>query len=105
MILQKKIINDNPQYLEEFNELKERSDISEVKFILLKGYIYVGGRDIHDMLIMYSAISLNEVTRSILGEFIATGYHHYNILNEALKPEQIKEIRSWKKMEWYKVKL
>ena len=91
----KKIIANNPEYLEEYNDLKKNSNITESIFLVLKGYLYVGGTDVNDMLTIYSSISLNEITREILGEYKAVGYSIYDIIRQELTDEEKKQIKSW----------
>ena len=90
------IINSNPELQKEYNEIRKKGIISESVFLVMKGYIYVGGReDRNYMGTMYSSISLNENTKNILSEMKEEGHYSYDIIREELTGKQKDQIRSW----------
>ena len=92
------IINNNPELLEEYNKIRQAGVISQSVFLVMKGYVYVGGREDKDYIgAMYSSISLNQNTRAIVSDMKESGHYAYDIVNEELTNEQKNEIRSWYK--------
>ena len=92
-----KIINENPQLLEQYNKIREKGDISESVFLVMNGYIYIGGTSKNTMSAMYSSISLNDKTKHLLSELKQEAYYTYDIIRNELTDEQKRLIISWAK--------
>lgn len=93
----KTVINNNPNLLKEYTQIREKGVISESVFLVMKGYIYVGGTSNKNMSAMFSSISLNENTKALMTEMNQNGYYIYDIIRNELKDEQKEQIRSWHK--------
>lgn len=91
------IINKNPDFLNEYNDTLKKGAISESVFLVMKGYIYVGGTNENNMSAMYSSISLNQKTKNILLHLKEENYYIYDIIKNELTDEQKDRIRSWAK--------
>ena len=91
------IIKQNPDLLNEYKKIRETGVISESVFLVMKGFIYVGGSSQRNMSNMYSSISLNENTRNLVGCFKEDGYFTYDIIRNELRDDQKEQIRTWAK--------
>lgn len=95
--LAREIINNNPDLLKEYNEISRKGVISESVFLVMKGYIYVGGIENSNMSAMYSSISLSENTKKIMQDLYADNYYIYDIIRSELNDSQKNQIKEWAK--------
>ena len=93
----KKIIECDQKLKEEYAEIRKSGVVSESVFLVMKGYVYVGGRSETHMGTMYSSISLNDNTKSLMGELKSDGYFAYDIIRNELSKDQMKQIVDWAK--------
>lgn len=93
----RRIINNNQEFLDEYNEIGKKGIISESVYLVMKGYIYVGGSNQYNMSAMYSSISLNKNTKSIMTHIKEDGYYTYDIIRSELTDEQKEQVRAWAK--------
>ena len=96
-IIAERIINKNPEFLKEYNEISKNGVIATTIFLVMKGYIYIGGQKDGDMSTMYSSISLNDKTRELMYELKQDGYYAYDVIRDALDNNQIAQIKNWAK--------
>ena len=95
--LAEEIINKDPILLKEYKEIREKGVVTESVFLVMKGYIYVGGPSYDKMSTMYSSISLNSNTKAVMAELKEDGYYAYDIIQNELTENQKDKIRSWAK--------
>ena len=91
------VIENNPDLLKEYTQIRKKGIISESIFLVMKGYIYVGGMTDKNMSAMFSSISLNENTKALMTEMNQNGYYIYDIIRDELNDKQKQQIRSWYK--------
>ena len=96
-VIAQNIIDSIPEYKTEYEEIRKHGFISTTTFLVMKGYIYIGGVEDGDMSSMFSSISLNDNTRDLLSEFIQDGYYVHDIIRNELKDEQKEQIKTWAK--------
>lgn len=90
----KRIIDVNPELKEKFNEICKKGTISESIYLVMNGYVYIGGNN-SKMCAMYSSISLNQNTKNLMMDFKDDGYYIYDVITKELKDSQKQEIKSW----------
>ena len=85
------ILDNNPELKKEFEDSKIDST---ALFLITKGYLHIT-QDLNAeyMSIMYSCLSMNEITKEILGEFKSRGYSLYDIIRNDLSEAQLNNIK------------
>ena len=96
-IIAKKIIDKDPELSQEYNEISKSGLISTTIFLVMKGYVYIGGTKDGDLSTMYSSISLNEKTRNLVGELKQDGCYSLDIIRDGLNDTQKTQIKTWAK--------